>query len=833
MWTRPNACHNLRSAPPIVRLSAVSSRIGCVGLGMLLAVSLFLADTVLAEEEQLVVRIVLNQEEKGDFFVTRLDNGDFLMSIEDLETIGLGLPAGLITKQEEEPRLALRSIKGLGYTFDAATLSIDMRADPALLGREIIDFRTERKEKVYYPHDTSLFFNYGADYRAGDGFTFTNFNFTNELGLRTGNILFYTDSVFSRDPNQDKFIRLQSRFTHDDRQTLRRFMVGDFFASSGDLGSSLNLGGFSLRKVYRMDPSYLYYPTLHFIGQTALPSEARIYLNGMLIKTETLSPGEFELKNLTPYGAAGTLEVVLRDAFGREQRLNYPFYYADTALLKEGLHEYSYNLGFTREDYGSRGNRYGRLVFSAFHRYGVSDGLTVGLHGEAQRDLLNVGPQLSFVAGRAGICSLSLAGSTGKDFGSGAAGIATYSYQGLHFGFGLSLAGYTRDYVTVADVQADDRTRYSAGCGISYGNRLLGTLSLDLTAVRRYAGDDRDQAAVSYTRSLTSQLSLTTTYRKIREDRDADEFLISLNYIPRRSLFVSSRYEQTEDSRDAVISVQKNPPVGEGLSYRASVKRSEADSGTTWTIDPYLQYNGRYGVYEAGFEERMTEGQRDSQYQLSVAGALVYVGGAFGATRPVYDSFGLVHVGDVEGVRIRLNSEEVGVTDAAGNLFVPNLGSYTENQVEIEARDIPMEYYLSSVRKLVSPPLRSGSCIPFVVKKMQPIFGRLAIRVDGELRPLEFLEVTCTIAGREFTFPTGSGGEFDIDLTQSDVFQSLLDLEESSCAFAGDSGNNILKPGIYQASIRYEGRRCTFDLTIPASDDPFIDLGQVVIEATH
>lgn len=783
-----------------------------------------------AAADQVIVRVILNQEEKGDFFVDQGENGDFLLKIADLKTLGFSSPSGTITLIEGEPYLALRSMEGVKYVFNEMDLSLDISALPSLLGKEIIDFKTEQKEKMFYPRDSSLFLNYGAAYQAGNGFSFDSFSLTNQLGIRMSDVLFLSDSVFTKDQSQDRFVRLQSSFTHDDRTTFRRFIVGDFFASSGDLGGSLNLGGVSFRKVYRMDPSYVYYPTLNLAGQTALPSEAKIYLNGMLLRTEKLSPGEFELKNLTPYGAAGTVEVVLRDSFGREQRLNYPFYYANSLLLKEGFHEYSYNLGFTREDYGSRSNRYSTLVFSAFHRYGFSDNLTLGIAAEAVSDLYNLGPQLTVKAGRFGVASLSLAGSTGRSSGSGVAGIASYTYQGLNFGANLSFAGYTRNYMTVSSSQTDEKTKYSAGCGLSYGTPLLGTVSLDLTAVRKYLGDDRDVAAVRYTRRITSQLSATATYRRVRENGNSNEFLISLNYIPKRNLFVSARYEQTEDSRDSVISVQKNPPVGEGVSYRADVKRSEASGKTTWRVNPYLQYNGRYGIYSGGFDGQTIDGERDSQYNLSVSGAIVYVGGTFGATRPVYDSFGLVNVGGLEGVRVLLNSEEVGATDSSGKLLIPNLGSYTQNQVGIRDRDIPMDYYISTVKKFVSPPLRSGSCIPFVIKKIQPISGRLSIRTNGELKPVEFHEVVLQVGGREFTFPTGSGGEFDIDLTQSDEFKKLLEQEEISCSSMSDGISGLLKPGTYQAFLLYEGHKRSFALTIPDSDDPFVDIGRVVID---
>ncbi|RQW82506.1 MAG: hypothetical protein EHM79_18215 [Geobacter sp.] len=501
-------------------------------------------------------------------------------------------------------------------------------------------------------------------------------------------------------------------------------------------------------------------------------------------------------------------------------------------MLKKKFHEYSYNLGFTREEYGSRSNRYSRLVFSAFHRYGFSDTLTMGFHAEAGNNLYNLGPQMTFLAGRAGIVSLSLAGSSGRGSNSGAAGIATYTYQGLNIGARLSLAGYSRNYSVVSDTQSDEKTKYTAGCGLSYNNPLLGTLSLDLASVRKYVGDDRDAGTVSYNRNLTARTSITATYRRVREGGYSNEFFITFNFAPKPDLFVSTGYEQTDAGKTVVASLQKNPPVGEGFSYRASVKRSDVFDQTTWTVNPDLQYNGRYGIYEGGFQGHASGGEKTGQYNFSVAGALVYVGKTFGATRPVYDSFGLVNVGELEGVTVLLNSQVVGETDSSGKLFVPNLGSYNQNQVGIQDKDIPIDYYLSSVKRLVSPPLRSGSCISFVARKLQPISGRLAIRIGAELEPVEFQEVALKVNGRDITFPTGSGGEFDIDLSQSNEFKKVLEIEESGCSSITDNTNVMLKPGTYQASVQHAGTLRSFSLSIPDSTEPFIDLGQVVISDT-
>ena len=86
------------------------------------------------------------------------------------------------------------------------------------------------------------------------------------------------------------------------------------------------------------------------------------------------------------------MTVVIKDPFGREQRIVYPFYFAET-LLEKGLHEYSYNVGFLRRKFGEESDRYGPIAFSAFHNYGLSDRVTLGGRGEGTGDGANLGPQ--------------------------------------------------------------------------------------------------------------------------------------------------------------------------------------------------------------------------------------------------------------------------------------------------------------------------------------------------------------------------------------------------------------------------------------------------------
>ncbi len=106
---------------------------------------------------------------------------------------------------------------------------------------------------------------------------------------------------------------------------------------------------------------------------------------------------------------AGQLQVVVTDALGREQVMVQP-YYSGTALLRQGLDEFSFELGSARQDYGSSSFAYGDVLGAATFRRGLSDSLTGGVHAEAQMGgSYAVGADAAWQAGTLGIVSTQLA----------------------------------------------------------------------------------------------------------------------------------------------------------------------------------------------------------------------------------------------------------------------------------------------------------------------------------------------------------------------------------------------------------------------------------------
>lgn len=767
----------------------------------------FLISPALARgAENILVSVTLNKEKKGEIFVLRTETGDFLVRTVDLEAMGVKVAPAYVSEVEGERVVSLHSLPDVSFVFHEKTIALEIFVPPALLPTRMIDFSPPRKPKVYYPKDSGGFLNYSIQYTAGDSFDFQSLDIVNTLGVRAGDFLLLSDSSYGKTPDEETFVRLMSSLTYDRRHDLQRAVVGDFFASSGDLGSSVNLGGLGFSKVYSIDPYFLRNPLAGFTGLLPFPSEVEVYLDGSRIRSESLPPGVFELRNLPGYDGRGMVTVVVKDPFGGERRMIYPFYFTDV-LLRKGLHEYSYNIGFLRRDFGSESNRYGGPAFSAFHRYGFTDSLTTGIHTEGSRGGANLGPYATYRIRNAGVVTISLAGSLREGGRAGGAGLIDYVYQDRRINTRLFFRGFSRDYVRAAEEEGADRIRFTAGGGAGYRTREFGSLSVDFSVTGKYRGQNRKTGSLSYSRDLWMSCRLFLSYRRVYEEKTSDQFFLGLTWYPGRDLTVSANYQREEGADTETLQIQKNPPIGEGYGFRGTVERKDLPQESATTIAPYFQYNGKYGIYTAEYLGRFRDGgKHEENYRISAAGGVTYAGGAFGASRPITDSFGIVTVDGLEGVRVYQNNQEIGRTDARGRVLLPGLTSYYENQVSINDRDIPIEYSLSEVVKYVSPPLRSGSLIHFEAKRIQAITGTLAARVDGKVDAVEYHEVRMKVGDTELSFPTGKGGEFYLE--------------------------NV-RPGTYEASFVRAGKPCSFPLIIPESDELIVDLGGLVCEGTR
>jgi outer membrane usher protein FimD/PapC/outer membrane protein OmpA-like peptidoglycan-associated protein len=776
-------------------------------------------------EEQIIVSLTLNLQKKGDFFVYLREGGDFLVRTADLQEAGFRKLPGEWIEIDGESHVSLDSLEGVEYRFDEAALTLELTSPPELLPKATIDLSPARRLGTIYPRDNSIFLNYGIDYSAGgeDDFVFEGLTVSNELGLRHRDLLLLTDTLYTESPDDSRFVRLNTSLTWDDRQTLRRIIGGDFFASSGDLGGRVQMGGLSFSKLYRIDPYFIRYPLFDFSGLVSLPSDVELYVDGVRVRSERFAPGEFELRNFQGISGAQTIEIVVRDALGRERRIVSPVYFTDQ-LLRRGLHEYSYNMGLLRRDFGQESNNYSDLAFSAFHRYGLTDALNVGFRAEAGDGLANMGIESVMKAKRLGLLRLEGAGSHDGD-DSGAAGFFSYEYYNRRFRGRLALQGFSEGYRILGDTGNTAGRKLNFLAGLGYATEQLGSFGVDFARSERHQGPERETLTFSWSRRLWKRTYINATFRQLRENETTHEGRVNLTWYLGRDYSVSATSSREGDAGIQVIEARRNTPIGEGTGWNVRGERSEQGGAETYQLNSVAQHNARQAILRGDFSLGRSETTTSEDLRLSLAGALVHIGDTFALTRPVTDSFALVSVGDAEGVGVYVNGQTSGHTDRRGKVIVPDLSSYYENQVSIEDKDIPMDFLMSKVRLFLSPPLRSGSCINFPLQKYQAFTGNLNVEGEKGLEPLAYAELDIETPTGPVTFWTGGEGEFYLD-SQEAAFDLAA---HQGCEALAEKTESFLPPGVYPLSVRQEDWKFSSEITIPPVADPFAELGEIVL----
>ena len=697
--------------------------------------------------------------------------------------------------------IALSSMRGIGFILDEIDLVLKITALPFYFSKKIINFKSPRPPNVDFPKDNSAFLNYAIDHKSDFGSTRT-MDLNTELGIRYNDFLFLsahtvTSTLNHKAEDEKTAARLMSNLTYDQRESNNRFIIGDFNALSGRFGSNLNLGGISYSKAYQITPYFITHPEIDLSGNVSLPSELTVFYDGVLIKRQDLPPGPFELQNFSPREGAGVLELLLKDPFGREKRI-LSSYYMTSELLKKGLHDYSYNFGFIREDFGIKNFKYRQPYLSAFHRYGINDTFTGGIHVESTPRRYNIGPSSSFRLQNAGVVEIALSHSRNNDREIGRASLLNYLYQGREFGFNYFVNYFSKHYTPIILESSSQTTRLQAGGGFSYSTAKTGTIRFGFDFLDRYVGTNRRVLSFIYSSTSFYKMTLFLTYRRIIDSENDNQFLFRLSYFPAHGIFYTAQHERTQDTYRESAQIEKNPPVGSGWGARASYERVDNNTDTNNT-DTFLQYNARYGIYTGRY---LSIGDEET-FEASASGGIAYVANKVSLGRPLRDSFALVDVNGVKDVRVYFNSQEVGKTGPDGLAFIPDLNSYSENQISLSDRDLPMDYSISNVLKFVSPAFRSGSFIKFDATRFQAYFGTISIRIGNDKKPIEYLELSIIQDGDEITFPTGTNGEF--------YFENI-------------------KPGEYNVSTIYMDMPCSFDMMIPESEETLIDLGEFVCE---
>jgi outer membrane usher protein len=742
------------------------------------ALSAAIAPASPAATTAFVVELRINGADSGSSVLVQRDgSGRFHLPLSVLEANRIRFDSAKARMLDGELHVGLADLPGAEAQFDEPGQRLLLTLPAALFHRQNISLARPEPGPMTRSA-TGFFLNYDLAGEIGD--TEPVLTAALELGLFSGRSHGQATALVSWSGAGARAVRLDTSWTFDDPERMRSLRIGDTISRGGVGAPPLRLAGLQFTRSFEVQPGYVTLPMPNLSGSAALPSVAELYVNHALVGSVGVGPGPFTLSGLPVATGSGQTELLVRDALGRESLIRQS-YYAAPSLLREGLDDYSYEIGFLRRSYARQSIAYGDFVASATHRLGISNRLTAEAHAEASASVQMIGAGADVAFPGIALAGISGAASRSSDGESGGMVALRVEHRSASLSVGASAEFTSPGYRTLAD--AGDRLPPATSI------RAFAALPTRFGSVRAsyFLQDGRGSEPRSELLSANASFrlpglgALTIAGRKslLAGGDSALEMFLTVPFGPRTSASASAGVRNGDAFAAAAVQSQA-PNVG-GWGYRAwAVTGPLAQAGA--------RLEARTDFGEGSAELTWRDGSLGARFVVS--GAIASSGSEVFAAQRLSGSFAMVDVG-LENVRLYADNHLVGRSGPGGQLVVPWLRPYEDNRLRIELADLPLDAEVTASEINVRPYARSGASASFGARRSRSATLRIVL-ADGEALPTT---ATVEVQGRAFAVaPEGQ------------VF--LTGLRDRT-----------------EIVATWPGGRCRFTLTAPRTDDPQPDLG--------
>ena len=731
-------------------------------------------------EPELVETRVNEQANRQTIIVLRGGSGTVWMNEQDLKRWRIAVPADITGITHDGVRyIPLSALPQHQYAFNTqrGELAVTLPAEsfqPSALGTTVTPV-------VPRPAVPGAYLNYDFFGQQTQGRrqldSRLEFGLFNRFG--TGNI-----SMLGRDlTDRREMIRLDSTWTLDRPNEMVSLRIGDSISRGGAWGRPIRFGGLQWSTNFATRPDFIAFPQLSLLGSAALPSTVDLYINNVRTFRQEVDPGPFSLNNVPVLTGGGEARLVVRDLFGREQVIVQP-YYVSRNLLKQGLSDYSYEVGAERLNYGFVSNDYGSVIGAGTHRYGFTQRFTGEVHAEVQRERQAAGLGGVYLLGARATIDGAIATSTSRH-GEGALAAIGYDSQGRYFSYGGRTQRTTSEFSQLGLLPGGLAPASQSSLFFAFHNPRLGSLGMTYIKQDNRSLPDAELVSANYSRVLGEGWFFNlNAFRNLMAQQDFVVGMTLIHALGDRTS-ASLNYNTRPGPDQMLAEVQQNLPAGSGMGYRllaGADERSRYEGGLSMQNDvgTYSLEAARYGDQEA--------------YRANMRGSLAMVDGSMYASRRLGDSFAVVKAGDFPNVRVYAENQLVGRTDRQGKLLIPGLRPYQRNNIRVEPEDFPLEAQVDKYEMEAIPYFRSADLVRF------PAFKELAAILllylpDG--KPL----------------PSGT------QVYLNDTEENYPVADKGLLYIRGLQKRNKLL-------ARWDGQACTLQLDYPDTNEPMPDLGR-------
>jgi outer membrane usher protein len=735
----------------------------------------------------------INQQQLNQTVLLLEDNsGAIYVWSQDLQRWRFRPPdSGAAIEYLGEQYFPLSAVQDVSHIYDPAKLTLLIEVHPAAFTETTRSSQLKKISPPVTPNpggfvNYDLFAAHATDSTKHSGQF--ELGFFNRFGVGTSNLR--ADNFGS----STRVTRLDTTWTSDSPEQLQTLRLGDATSVPGTWGRSLRFGGIQFNTNFATQPGVVTVPAQRAVGQAVLPSTVDVFINNALVSRQKVPPGPFTISNLPIISGAGTVQLVVRDMFGREQFIMQSFY-ASQSLLREGLQSFSYELGFVRENFGINSNDYGALLGSGTYRRGLSDHFTGELHAEAMQDLATAGAGGDLMVPQLGTLSSYFAGSHSKS-GSGSLVLLGIERLSQPWSLGARTQWTSSGFTQIGTSPQQSPPVQLSSINLSYATHNGGAVGIAYVMQRNRGQTDTRIGTLSYSFALgkVGTVSLSGMRNLAVDTHTTTIFAIfSMPLGASTNVSIDSQSERggNNGKRDIfTTTLQRNLPLGEGYGYRLQARTED-------NLEASYALQNNIGTYT--LDAARNQGSNATRFIAS--GGIAFLGGDAFMSRRIDQSFAVARVADYSDVRVLVDNQAAGRTDTQGNALIPRLRAYDINTISIDQRDLPLDAQIGTLKLDAIPYYRSGIDIRFPIRHANG--ATLKIRLeDGKPLPVG---ASVEVVGRDETYTVGYDGEVYL---------------------VGLAATTRLR-------AKWLNQSCEFEINYATSADPLPDLGTFICKGVR
>ncbi|TFY90174.1 outer membrane usher protein [Pseudomonas nabeulensis] len=426
------------------------------------------------------------------------------------------------------------------------------------------------------------------------------------------------------------------------------------------------------------------------------PAQVEVRQNGALIHSTVVPSGPFSLTDVKRLNSRSDVEVTVRETTGEERRFTVP-----AAMLGLGLPApgYSVAAGQVRKIGESDGAE--PWVVSAGWSGALHTRVSVGAGGLIADEYRAAGMNLGWLPRPDSQVQFGFQGAQATRVGNEQGVQTDLSWsQRLGDNWAITTAASWRSlgyrdldestYAVYTREQERSRYRDQQSLTASWASPRLGAFSAGISRSASYAGFSSSRALASWGTSFGAVSVSANAEWQVggRQQSDDSVYLnISLPLGENRRGRAWARNTGGEHRLGVGMSEQ----VNDQLAYRVGVERDsrdrEVESSVGVSALPYYS--------QLDFNYTRSDADRSSYQGGARGGVVVHGDGVTFSPYPVRDTFAVMQVGDMAGIKVSTPSGPVW-TDWQGQAVAPQLTAYGRSPVEVQTRSLPRNADISN-----------------------------------------------------------------------------------------------------------------------------------------